>query len=136
VISDRDLDLIAAVLRYRFSPSSELVRLVGGNERVTLRRLTNLWRAHLINRFAFPGFPASEFVYFLDHRAALDILAERRGLTIVPPMLSELKNNREKNYAEAAFRGQHMQLGFLKHALMLSQSGNASTPRRNRYGND
>jgi Replication-relaxation len=121
VISDRDLDLFAAISRYRFSPSSELVRLVGGNERVTLRRLTGLWKAHIINRFAFPGIPASEFVYFLDSRAALDILAERRTLSIVPPMLAELKNNREKNYAEAAFRGQHMQLGFLKHALMISR---------------
>ena len=33
--SDRDLDIIEAILRYRFSPASELVRLVGGNEDVT-----------------------------------------------------------------------------------------------------
>jgi len=32
-----------------------------------------------------------------------------------------MKNNREKDYAEAAVKGQHMQLGFLKHALMISR---------------
>ena len=42
VITDRDLDIIEAILRYRFSPTSELVRLVGGNEDVTMRRLRKL----------------------------------------------------------------------------------------------
>jgi hypothetical protein len=60
-ISDRDLDLLAAVLRYRFSPASELVRLVGGNQRVTQRRLLMLYKAHLLNRWAFPSIPPSEF---------------------------------------------------------------------------
>src|ERR1039457_2534263 len=38
-ITDRDLEIIETILRYRFIPTSELVRLVGGNEDVTLRRL-------------------------------------------------------------------------------------------------
>jgi hypothetical protein len=42
-ISERDLDILEAVLRYRFSPTSELVRLVGGNQDVTQRRLRKLW---------------------------------------------------------------------------------------------
>ena len=50
-ISPRDLDIIEAVLRYRFSPTSELVRLVGGNEDVTHRRLRKLWEWQLISRF-------------------------------------------------------------------------------------
>ncbi len=121
VITDRDLDLIAAILRYRFSPTSELVRLVGGNRRVSQDRLLRLYKAHVVNRFAFPGIPPSEFIYYLDNRAALDLLAEYRGREIADPMLAELKNNREKDYATAATRGQHMQLGFLKHALMISR---------------
>jgi len=48
--TDRDLDIIEAVLRYRFSPTSQLVRLVGGNEDVTLRRLRRLWEKGLVNR--------------------------------------------------------------------------------------
>src|SRR5579871_6304998 len=90
-ISDRDLDLLKAILRYRFSPTSELVRLVGGNPKVTADRLRRLYSAHLVNRWAFPGIPPSEFYYYLDNRAALDLLAAHRGLHIVPPMLDELK---------------------------------------------
>jgi len=121
VISDRDLDILAAVLRYRFSPVSELARLVGGNERVTQRRLLGLYKAHLLNRWAFPGIPPSEFHYYLDNKEALDLLAGRRGRQISDLMLEELRNNREKDYASAAVRGQHMQLGFLKHSLMISR---------------
>ncbi len=49
------------------------------------------------------------------------MLSERRGLDIRPQMIDEIKSNREKDYAQAAFRGQHMQLGFLRHSLMLSR---------------
>jgi hypothetical protein len=38
-LTERDLDLLETVLRYRFCPTSFLVRLVSGNEDVTLRRL-------------------------------------------------------------------------------------------------
>lgn len=121
-ITDRDLDLIDAILRYRFSPASQLVRLVGGNEDVTHRRLRRLWERGVINRWAFPGIRThSEFHYYLDSREPLDLLSERRGLDIRPQMIDEIKSNREKDYAQAAFRGQHMQLGFLRHSLMLSR---------------
>jgi hypothetical protein len=121
-ISDRDLDLLEAILRYRFSPASEIVKLVGGNEDVTYRRLRVLWEHGLVNRWAFPGIRThSEFHYYLDNREALDLLTEHRGLEAHPQMLAEIKSNLEKDYAQAAFRGQHMQLGFLKHSLMLSR---------------
>jgi hypothetical protein len=122
VITDRDAGIIASVLRYRFSPTSELVRLVGGNEDVVLRRLRKLWEWGFINRFAFPGIRThSEFIYYLDSPASLELLSERRGLEIHPQMREELQNNRDKDYASAATHGQHMQLGFLKHALMISR---------------
>jgi DNA-binding HxlR family transcriptional regulator len=122
-ISDRDLDILEAVLRYRFSPTSELVRLVGGNQDVTQRRLRKLWEWGLINRFAFPGIRThSEFHYYLDNRKALEVLVEHARLAdIHAAMLEELRANREKNYADAAFRGQHMQLGFLKHSLQITR---------------
>jgi len=47
VTTDRDLDIVEAILRYRFCPTSSLVRLVGGNEDVTLRRLRRLWEQGL-----------------------------------------------------------------------------------------
>jgi len=48
-------------------------------------------------------------------------LAERRDIEIVPQVLDEIKANRQKDYAGAALRGQHMQLGFLQHSLMISR---------------
>jgi Replication-relaxation len=123
VITDRDLDIIEAVLRYRFSPASELVRLVGGNRNVTLRRLRLLWEWQLINRFAFPGIRThSEFIYYLDRQQTLDLLVERWRLkSLHEQMEEEVRLNREADYAGAAVRGQHMKLGFLQHSLMISR---------------
>lgn len=121
-ISDRDLDILATVLRYRFSSAAQLVRLVGGNEDVTHRHLRRLWEWQVINRFAFPGIRThSEFFYYLDNRQALELLAERRGLELHDAVLEELRGHREKDYSGAAARGQHMQLGFLNHVLMISR---------------
>src|SRR6185436_16492354 len=49
------------------------------------------------------------------------MLAERRSLEIHPQMLEEIRSHHEKDYAGAALRGQHMQLGFLNHGLMISR---------------
>jgi hypothetical protein len=109
-------------LRYRFSSAAQIVRLAGGNEKVTHRRLRRLWERGLVARWPFPGFRThSEFYYYLDNREPLDLLAERRRLEIRPQMLDEIRSHREKDYASAAIRGQHMQLGFLNHGLMISR---------------
>ena len=123
IISDRDLDIIEAVLRYRFSPTSELVRLVGGHEDVTQRRLRKLWEWQLVNRFAFPGIRThSEFIYYLDSTASLELLVgKQRHPAIHPQMEDELRLNRRADYAGAAVRGQHMKLGFLQQNLMISR---------------
>src|ERR1035438_3353314 len=122
-ISDRDLDIIEAILRYRFSRTSELVRLVGGNEDVTQRRLRGLWERRLINRFAFPGIRFhSEFMYYLDNRQTLELLVEHQRLPeVYSQMEEELRMNREADYAAASVGGQHMKLGFLRHSLMISR---------------
>ena len=122
-ISDRDLDIIAAILRHRFSPTSELVRLVGGNEDVTQRRLRGLWERRLINRFAFPGIRShSEFIYYLDNRQTLELLIEHQRIPeIHSQMEEELRMNREADYAVASVGGQHMKLGFLRHGLMITR---------------
>lgn len=122
-ISERDLDVVEAILRYRFAPTSELTRLVGGHPDVTFRRLRMLWERQLVNRFAFPKIPNhGEFIYYLDHRSALDLLVEHQRLTeIHPQMEEELRLNREADYAGAVVRDQHMKLGFLKHSLMISR---------------
>lgn len=123
VITDRDLDIIEAILRYRFSPTSELTRLVGGHEDVNVRRLRKLWEWGYVNRFAFPGIRThSEFIYYLDSTQPLDLLIQHgRVNDIHPQMHEEVRLNREADYAGAVIRGQHMKLGFLKHALMISR---------------
>src|SRR2546422_9348445 len=89
-ISDRDLDILEAILRYRFSPTSELVRLVGGNEDVTMRRLRKLWEWQTIARFAFPfPRPHSEFIYYLDNIQTLDLLIQNGRLTEIHPQMEE-----------------------------------------------
>ena len=122
-ISPRDLDIIEAVLRYRFSPTSELVRLVGGNEDVTHRRLRKLWEWQLISRFAFPGYRThGEFVYYLEARKSLELLFQHGRLSEIHPRMEvELEHNKQADYAGAVDRGQYMQLGFLKHSLMISR---------------
>jgi hypothetical protein len=75
-----------------------------------------------VTGWAFPGFRThSEFYYYLDNREPLDLLAERRRLEIHPQMLEEIRSHREKDYAGATLRGQHMQLGFLNHGLVISR---------------
>lgn len=121
--SERDLDIVEAILRYRFAPTSELTRLVGGHPDVTFRRLRMLWERQLVNRFAFPKIPNhGEFIYYLDQRSALELLVEHQRLTeIHPQMEEELRLNREADYAGAVMRAQHMKLGFLQHSLMISR---------------
>jgi hypothetical protein len=123
VITERDLDIVAAVLRYRFSPTSELSRLVGGHEDVNLKRLRKLWLWGYVNRFAFPGIRKhSEFIYYLDSTRAFDLLIENgRVPEIHPQMAEDVRLNREADYAGAVLRGQYMKLGFVQHSLMISR---------------
>ena len=123
VITERDIDIIEVILRYRFSPTSELSRLVGGHQDVNLRRLRKLWEWGYVNRFAFPGIRHhSEFIYYLDTTKALDLLLQQgRAAEIHPHMEEEIRLNREADYAGAVMRGQHMKLGFVQHSLMISR---------------
>ncbi len=124
-ISERDLHLLKTVLLYRFSPASELLRLVGGNYKVTLRRLTFLWRGGLLNRFAFADprrMSHSEFHYYLDRKESLDLLLEHGLLDEVhPQMEAEVRQNREAKYGEAWLDASSGKSLFLRHQLMISR---------------
>jgi len=121
-ITDRDLDIVDAILRYRFCSAAMLVRLAGGNEDVTHRRLRRPVGAWPRRALGLPRLPHPQRVYYyLDNREPLDLLAERRHLEIHPQMLEETRSHPGEDYAGAAVRGQHMQLGFLNHGLMISR---------------
>ena len=123
VITARDLDIVEVVLRYRFSPTSELSRLVGGHGDVNVKRLRKLWEWGYVNRFAFPGIRThSEFIYYLDSIKPLELLMQHARINEIHPQMAEdVRLNREADYAGAVMRGQHMKLGFLKHTLMISR---------------
>src|SRR5437773_10720382 len=74
-LTARSLEVIAAIARYRFLPTSLLVRLIEGNEDVTHRHLQQLFHKGFVNRFAFPKTGGSnEFNYYLDNRKSLALL--------------------------------------------------------------
>jgi len=122
-LTARSLEAIKAVARYRFLPTSLLVRLIEGNEDVTHRHLQRLFHKGLINRFAFPKLGgSSEFNYYLDNPKALRLIVEQ-GLANEDDLDYEgVRRNREKAYhrahesADAAGRTL-----FLQHEIMISR---------------
>lgn len=124
-ISETDLSIIETILRYRFSPTSELSRLVGGHPDVIHRRLRKLWEHGYINRFAFADprrMSHSEFCYYLDDRKALELLIGNGRLAeLLPTMEKELRQNREANYGQAWLDGSSGKALFLRHQLMISR---------------
>ncbi len=78
-ITERSLDILEYLARYRFLPRSLLTRLVSGDSRTTDEHLQWMWHKGLIQRFAFPriGNPG-EFNYYLDKSDALRMLKTHR----------------------------------------------------------
>lgn len=124
-ITERSIQIIETIERYKFLPTSLIVRLVEGYPRNIERHLQNLYHQGLINRFAFPGigFP-SEFTYYLDDQRALTLLVNNgRDKELIDFEL--VRRNKEKAYYlitnakhTAEMQGRLM---FLSHELMISR---------------
>lgn len=123
-ISRRDLEIIDIINRYRFIPTSQLVRLIDGDIRSTEARLPHLYHRGYINRFAFPAsFHPGEFNYFLDDVRSLNLLKEN-GWPEEDLHYRNLKNNRSKDFRFAFDRtlaSQQGRLSQLSHELMISR---------------
>ena len=119
--TDRDLEIIATIERYRFIPTSLLLPLIPGSDQVISRRLRLLYHDELINRFAFRSSQGKlqQFVYYLDSQAPLRLLHEAgRGDRLHPKWV---RYNRERDYALATVSNKAPdQLRFLNHELQLS----------------
>ncbi len=124
-ITERSIEIIEIIERYRFIPTSLIVRLVEGDVRTTERHLQNLYHQGLVNRFAFPStFYPTEFIYYLDDKRALVLLtnagrdAEKLDYEIV-------KRNSEKKYSEITMSREMIKmqgrLMHLHHELMISR---------------
>jgi hypothetical protein len=138
-ITDRSLNIIAIIERYKFLPSSLIAQLAGGHPKRTMRHLQTLYHNGFINRFTFPrvGNPG-EFIYYLDDVRALELLvtagADREALDF-----EGIKRNREKTYADINLGGRidDMQgrLMHLLHEVMISRF-HAMIERACRQSND
>lgn len=124
-ITERALDVIRLIERYRFLPTSLIVRLIPGNPRITQRHLQSLYHRELVNRFAFPrvGNPG-EFNYYLDRTRALDLLVDA-GSDGEALEWDLVRRNFAKNYG-AINLGMNIddlqgRLMHLQHELMISR---------------
>jgi hypothetical protein len=120
-ITDRGIEIIRIILRYRFISTGTLVAVAGGNEDVTYRHLQQLYHQGLISRFTLPRSEnRGEFIYFLENAAALRGIAHR--LAPEPIDWMQIKGNHEK-YAEMDVSENGDGYGkflFIRHELMIS----------------
>ena len=118
-VTERGVEIINTVARYRFLLARDIVRLVGGNEDVTHRHLQQLYHQDLVGRFTLPE-PVrhGEFVYFLDNPSGLRQLAEASKLDAEKLPWEEIRQNREKySQRESHSVGRFL---FIQHELMIS----------------
>src|SRR5438552_1538552 len=126
-LTDKGLEVIAAIERFRFLPSSLLVRLVEGGQRNNHRHLQTLFHKGLINRFALPKFGGpGEFIYYLDDKQSLNLLIDRGLLQLTDEQRKRkeeiIRYNRDKDYA-SRHRDVDVQgkLLFIQHELGVSR---------------
>lgn len=117
-ITDRSIEIISFIERYKFLPTSFVCALAGGNKRITQRHLQSLYHKGFINRVGNPG----EFIYYIDDTRSLTLLvnsgADRETLDF-----EGVKRNKEKAYSDINFgtRIDDMQ-GSLMHLLHHASS--------------
>ena len=127
-ITDKSFQVMATIERYRFAPSSLLVRLVPGGQRNNYRHLQTLYHKNFINRFALPtvyGTPG-EFVYYLDTLPSLHLLVEKGLLKLPEDQLRRSEENIRLNRQRAYHQlhkdpDQQGKLLYIQHELMISR---------------
>ncbi len=127
-ITPKSLEAIAIIERYRFIPSSLLIRLTSGSHRNNHRHLQTLFHHGYVQRFCLPKYGGpGEFFYYLDNAQSLATLIEA-GL--LPGLSDEersrrqevIRNNREAGYSEL-HRNPDTQgrVLYIQHELMISR---------------
>src|SRR6266702_1109279 len=70
-ITDKTLEALSIIERYRIIPSSLLVRLMSGNTRNNYNHLQTLFHLGLSNHFALPKYGGpGEHIHYLDSKDA------------------------------------------------------------------
>lgn len=127
-ITDKGLAAVVIIERYRFVPTSLLVRLMPGDQKNNHRHLQTLFHRGLVNRFCLPKYGGpGEFIYYLDSVSSLATLQET-GL--LPVMAADqrrrreeiIRNNRERDYSrlhrDPDSQGRVL---YIQHELMISR---------------
>jgi hypothetical protein len=120
-LTERGIEIIRIILRYRFIATSTLVRVACGNEDVTYRHLQQLYHQGLVSRFTLPRHGnKGEFIYFLENATALREIAHRLGPEAVD--WKQIQSNREKYSEIGEIRNGdgYGSLLFIRHELMIS----------------
>jgi hypothetical protein len=122
-VTDRSIDIIEYLVRYRFLSRSLIIRLVTGDSRTTDDHLQWMWHKGLLQRFAFVLFgKPGEFNYYLDNNDALRLLKEHRPqFRLGNEHWEDVRNNRMRDYVGAVGRSEHGRMLFLQHELMISR---------------
>src|SRR6266700_1567665 len=127
-LTGKGLEAMAIIERFRFVPSSLLVRLVNGGQRNNYRHLQTLFHKGFVNRFALPtiyGMPG-EFVYYLDTLPSFRLLVQR-GLIQTTEADRKRREELIRLNSEKAYHQLHKdpdqqgKLMYIQHELMVSR---------------
>src|SRR5258708_13815358 len=76
-LTEKGIEAIAIIERYRFIPTSLLIRLMPGDHKNNHRHLQTLFHKGLVQRFALPKYGGpGQFVYYLDSTQPLRLLID------------------------------------------------------------
>ena len=127
-LTGKGLSAVAIIERYRFIPSSLLVRLMPGDRENNYRNLQTLFHKGMVNRFALPKYGGpGEFIYYLDSQASLTTLIEQGLLSALGEEERRRKEeliryNRQKDYAKLHTESESQgKVLYIRHELMISR---------------
>jgi hypothetical protein len=127
-ITDKGMGAVATIERYRFLPTSLLVRLMPGDQKNNHRHLQTLFHRGLVNRFCLPKYGGpGEFIYYLDSASSLATLKDAGLLPVMTDHQLRrreeiVRNNREHDYSKI-----HRNIDaqgkvlYIQHELMVSR---------------
>lgn len=127
-ITDKGLAAVSIIERYRFLPTSLLVRLMPGDHKNNHRHLQTLFHRGLVNRFCLPKYGGpGEFIYYLD---SASVLATLKEAGLLPDMTEEQRRRREETIRynrEHDYSRLHRDIDtqgkvlYIQHELMVSR---------------
>ena len=113
-------DILAAIARYRFIPSLYLQHLVDADPDYIKVQLQFLWHIGLTNRFRLTH--NSPFIYYLDNQETVRLLlACTDQLSPDEVDWETIRNNRQRDYANAVREARYGQLLWVDHDLAISR---------------